>query len=75
MGFLARDLCGRMEMVRVSFPHAMGGEGAGKGHPRKFSPSQDKKQDEHHQQDDEEDDNCTPLPSIWKEKEASVFLL
>lgn len=49
------------------------GEGAGRGRPRKFGPSQDKKQDEHHQQDDEEDDNCTPLPSIWKEK-GSVSL-
>lgn len=52
-----------------------GGEGAGRGPPRKFSPSQDEKQDEHHQQDDEEDYNCTPLPPIWKEREVSVILL
>jgi len=55
-------------------PHA-GAEGAGRGRPRKFSPSQGEKQDEHHQQDEKEDDNCTPLPSIWKEKEASASLL
>lgn len=47
-----------------------GGDGAQRGRPRKFSPSQHEKQDEHHQQDDKEDDNCTPLPSIWKKKES-----
>lgn len=73
-GFLAGDLCGRTETVSFISP-CYRGEGAGRGRPRKFSPSQDEKQDEHHQQDDEEDNNCTPLPSIWKEKEASAFML